>query len=488
MRTKTAERTQSKPLLLTNIRALVTCDASNSVLSEVDMLCEDGVIKEIAPDLAGQGQERSESCETIDCSRYFLYAGLINTHHHFFQAFVRNQIGLDWSKLSLVEWLRRIYPIFARVDGDCIYHSTVVSMAELIKYGCTTAFDHQYCYNDHAGKDLIDRQFDAAELTGMRFVAGRGVNTLPPATGSTMPDSMVESTDEYLRDAERLISTFHDPQRFAMRNIALAPCQPINCYPETFTESIALARERGIGLHTHLSEGENALMVKRHGLRSLDWCEEMGFVGPDVWIAHGWEMTRDEMFRMANLEMGLSHCPAPMCLVGDGTTDLSSAYAAGVKIGLGVDGYASNDNSNLLASIREAYLLQCLAARDRSAPLPPPSEFLRMATVGGTHLLNRPELGSLSVGQAADFFAIDATAIELVGAAHDPLHLLVKVGSSKPTEFTVINGKIVWHNGNFTRFDEQEAAHAADTVFRKVIYDSPEMQQIRRKNEPGDNK
>ncbi|MGV6816822.1 MAG: amidohydrolase [Thiotrichales bacterium] len=467
LRETTSKALTDKGLVLRNIRSLVTGDDACGVLSNVDMLCANGVISAIAPNLAEQID--LTDYEILDCSQYFVYPGLINTHHHFFQAFVRNRIDLEWSQLSLVEWLRRIYPIFSRIDENCIYHASVVAMAELIKCGCTTAFDHQYCYNDHAGKFLIDRQFDAADLTGIRFIAGRGVNSLPAAAGSTMPDSMVETTAEYLEDAERLITTFHDPKPYAMKNIALAPCQPINCYQDTFTESIALARQYGVGLHTHLSEGENAVMLNRYGMRSLDWCEAVGFVGPDVWVAHGWELTRDEMFKMAELEIGLSHCPAPMCLVGDAITDLNAAYAAGVRIGLGVDGYASNDNSNLMASIHEAYLLQCLAAKDRNDPAPPVAAFMHMATTGGAHLLNRPELGSLAAGQAADFFAIDASAIELVGAAHDPLHLLVKVGSSAPTAFTVINGKIVWRDGAFTRFDESEAARAAERAFHHLL-------------------
>ncbi len=470
--------TNQPNLIVTNIAALVSCDGQGTVHRNVDLVCEAGVVSAIHP--AGTEYPRPPNVEVIDGSKLFVYPGLINTHHHLFQAFVRNQLGLDWSQLSLVEWLRRIYPIFSLINEECIFHTSMIAMAELIKHGCTTAFDHQYCYNRHAGKYLIDRQFEAAQLCGMRFVAGRGTNTLPAAAGSTMPDSMVETTAEYLQDCERLIRAYHDPSPYSMRSLVLAPCQPINCYQETFTESLQLARQHQLAVHTHLCEGENALMQKRYGMRSLQWCESIGFTGPDIWIAHGWELSRDEMFRMAQLEIGLSHCPAPMCLVGDGITDLGAAWAAGVRTGLGVDGYASNDNSNLLDCIRLAYLLQCLGASQRSDPLPPPREFLHYATRGGASLLRRPQLGSLAPGQAADFFAIDSSAIELVGASHDPELLLVKVAYGKEVDLTVINGKVVWcRSSGFTGFDEHAAAAAAEKVFRKIIHDSPPMQSLR---------
>ncbi len=459
----------SASLLLQGIRALVTCDDEGSVFRDVDLLCENGVITAIGPDLAAQA---APDCERIDARNLLVYPGLINTHHHFFQAFVRNQLSLDWSLLTLEQWLERIYRIFALVDEDCIYHSTRVSLAELAKHGCTTAFDHQYCFNRHAGSYLVDRQFEAAEQLGMRFVAGRGTNTLPRAEGSTMPDEMLETTEQFLRDCERLIEGYHDPGPYAMRSVVVAPCQPVNCRPETFTESLALARGHGVQLHTHLSEGENATMLARFGQRSLDWCLERDFCGEDVWFAHCWEMSRTELSLMAQTGTGLSHCAPAMCLVGDGITDLAGACAAGVRIGLGVDGQASNDNSNLLECIRLSYLLQCLGAAGREDPLPPPAAFLDFATRGGASLLGRSALGQLRVGFAADLFAIDARDVELVGTLHDPALLPVKAGFGKPVDLTVVAGEVVWRDGNFSRVDEYELAEEAQAVCQRVILDS----------------
>lgn len=443
---------------------------------DCDLVCDNGIISSIGKNIAAT---LDADVPRIDGRNLFVYPGLVNTHHHFFQAFVRNQLQLEWSTLSLVEWLGRIYRIFSLINEDCIYHSSMVSMAELLKHGCTTAFDHQYCFNKHAGSYLIDRQFAAAQRTGIRFVAGRGTNTLPREEGSTMPEQMLETTEDYLRDCERIIHRYHDGKPFAMHSVALAPCQPINCRPETFRETITLARAHGLSMHTHLSEGENALMLARHGKRSLDWCIDTGFCGPDVWIAHGWEMSREELFRMARHDIGLSHCAPAMCLVGDGTTDLAAAYAAGVRIGLGVDGQASNDNSNLLECVRLAHLLQCLVGKDREDPVPPPLEFLRFATAGGASLLNRPELGSLEVGKAADFFAINSSDISYVGATHDPALLPVKTGVGKPVDLTVVDGKVLWQNAEFTGFDEFQVAAEADAVFQDVIYTSQTMHDLR---------
>lgn len=230
---------------------------SDPVLWHHDLLIQDCAIKAIGPDLS---QMTPEGCDIIDATDMFIYPGLINTHHHFFQCFVRNRAELDWTRYSVIEWLDRIYPIFSRLTEECFYHSSVVAMAELIKHGCTTAFDHQYCFPRHAGSRIIDRQFEAADLMGMRFHAGRGGNTLPKSHGSTIPDEMLETTDAFINDCERIIDEYHDPDPFSMRQVVVAPCQPVNCYKETFVESVRLARDKGVFLHSHVGEGESAVI------------------------------------------------------------------------------------------------------------------------------------------------------------------------------------------------------------------------------------
>ena len=286
----------------------MTCDGEDRVLRDADLAAEGQRISAI-----GQGLE-VEGAEVIDARGKFVYPGLVNTHHHFFQTFVRNLTAVDYPRLSVLSWIHCIYRIFELVDAEVIYYSSLSAMADLLKHGCTCAFDHQYCFPRHAGKKLVDWQMEAAALLGIRFHAGRGANTLPGGEGSPIPDELLESTDEFLADCERLIGLYHDPAPFSMRQVVVSPCQPINCRRETFQGSVALARAKGVRLHTHLGEGESALMARRWGKRTLSYCEELGFVGKDVWIAHGWELGPEEYLALARTGTGLTHCPAPAIL------------------------------------------------------------------------------------------------------------------------------------------------------------------------------
>ncbi len=454
--------------LFTSCDAVVTCDNAGTVHRNVDMLVTDHQISIIANHIAAS--ELPPNTEIIEASGHFIYPGLINTHHHFFQCFVRNHAHLDWTKYSVIEWLDLIYPLFAKLDEDCFYHSSVAAMGELIKHGCTTAFDHQYNFPKHAGKQLIDRQFDAAEILGMRFHAGRGGNTLPKSEGSTIPDEMCETTDEFINDCERLIDTYHDASPFSMRRVAVAPCQPVNSYIETFKESIALARDKQVLLHSHVGEGESEVIKQRTGMRTVDWCEDIGFVGKDVWLAHCWELNATEIEQLARTQTGVSHCPEPVYLVGAEVTPIPEMQSAGVRIGLGVDGAASNDNSNLMHCIHSAYMLQALVAATHNYPVPDPKTFLHYATRGGADLLHRPELGELGEGKAADLFMLDTRKMEYIGALQDPQSLITKLGISSDVDLTMINGRIVWRNGEFPGLDEHQMVAKAQQHVQRVVY------------------
>ena len=445
--------------LLKGCAAVVT---GNEVLRDVDLLTDGPAIKAIGPGLSAPG------AEVIDASGWFVYPGLVNTHHHFFQCFVRNRVELDWTKLSVIEWLDRIYPIFAQLTEESFYHSSLTAMAELAKHGCTTAFDHQYCFPRKAGKGIVDRQFEAAEKIGLRFHAGRGTNTLPKSEGSTIPDEMLETTDEFLADCERLIDAYHDGGPFSMRQVSLAPCQPVNCYRETFVESIRLARDKGAILHSHVGEGESEVIRARHGMRTVDYLEEMGFCGPDTFYAHCWELTEDELRKMAASGTGVSHCPEPVYLVGAEVTPIPAMEALGVRVGLGCDGAASNDNSNLMHCLHSAYMLQCLVASSRSHNVPEPATFLRYGTSGGASLLGRTDIGQLVPGMAADLFAIDSRRMDYVGTRHDPESLIPRVGIGMATDMTIVNGKIVWADGAFPGLDEREMVVEAEAALAKI--------------------
>ncbi len=455
-------------ILIRNAKAIVTCDQNNTIHYDADIYFEGPQIIEIGKKL------NYPDAEVIDAGNMFVYPGLINTHHHFFQAFVRNNVWLDWTNLNVMEWIKKIYEFFKLIDSDSIYYTSLISMSELIKHGCTTAFDHQYCFPRHAGRELVDRQMEAADLLGMRYHAGRGTNTLPKEKGSLMPDEMVESTDEFIKDCDRLISKYHQYEKFGMKRIVVAPCQPVNCYQETFSESVKLARDKKVSMHTHLGEGEDPVILERYGKRSLQWCYDLGFTGPDVWYAHGWDLQDEEIDRLAELQTGVSHCPAPAFLGGFNVLNIPRLYAKNVPLGLGVDGQASNDNSNLMEVIRTAYLLQCHVAGKRDLPIPPPQEFLKMATTGGAKLLNRNDIGSLERGKAADMFLLDVNKLEYAGTLHDPAALPVKVGISEPVTMTIINGKIVYKDGKLTGIDEEQTFQKAQKVCEKVIYSDPE--------------
>ena len=437
------------------------------VLADQDILIEGPAIRAIGPNLSSG--PLPAGTEVIDATGWFVYPGLVNTHHHFFQTFVRNRADLDWTKLSVIQWLDRIYPIFSRLTEEAFYHSSVVALAELVKHGCTTAFDHQYNFPRAAGSRIVDRQFEAADLFGVRFHAGRGSNTLPKAEGSTIPDEMLETTDGFLADCNRLIDSYHDAARFSLRQVAIAPCQPVNCYRETFVESARLARDKGVLLHTHVGEGESPVMLARTGKRTVDYLEDMGFCGPDVWYAHCWELTHGELEQMAANKTGVSHCSEPVYLVGAEVTDIPAMQAMGVRLGLGVDGAASNDNSNLMHCIHSAYMLQCLVASTRSHPVPEPAAFLHYATHGGADLLGRKDIGTLLPGMAADLFAIDTRKLDYVGTRHDPVSLIAKVGVGTTTDMTMVNGSIVWQGGVFPGLDEGQLFARAEAALHRIL-------------------
>lgn len=449
-------------LLIRDAAAIVTCDAQDTVYRDADVLIENGRIVQIGKQLDAAADT------TINAKHKFIYPGLINTHHHFFQTFVRNLITIDYPNLLVVEWLDKIYRIFQLIDSDVIYYSSLTAMADLIKHGCTCAFDHQYCYTKATGKSPVDRQFEAADLLGIRYHAGRGTNTLPRSEGSTMPENMLETTDEFLQDCERLISLYHDPNPLSMRQIVVAPCQPINCYPETFKESVAFARSKKVHMHTHLGEGENSIMLERWGKRTLDWCGDIGFIGPDTWYAHDWEVIPEEYAVMAQEKTGISHCPGPAILGGFPILDIKGLLEAGVPVSLGCDGSATNDSSNLLDSLRTSYMLQAHHSKQRGGSVSS-YDMLKVATMGGAQALGRQDLGSLEAGKAADLFMIDTETLELTGALHDPKHLLARVGVTGPVWLTMVGGNVVYRDGQLQGVDEAALAHAGEVVCDKVL-------------------
>ncbi len=452
----------AKKILIKNAEAIVTCDAHDRVIRNADILIEGPKILKIGSNLPDTYDE------VIDASHMFVYPGLINTHHHFFQTFVRNLTTIDYPNMTVPEWIAKIYQIFQAIDDDVIYYSSLTAMADLIKHGCTTAFDHQYCYTTATGKRPVDRQMEAAELLGIRYHAGRGTNTLPPSMGSSMPENMVETTDEFLDDCDRLVKLYHDPNPYSMHQIVPSPCQPMNCLKDTFVSTVAFCRSRGLRMHTHLGEGENEVMVSRWGKRTLAWAEEIGFVGPDVWIAHGWELTSEEWAVLGKYHMGVSHCPTPAILGGFPILEMKPMMDAGVTLSLGCDGSATNDGSSLLDAMRVAFLAQTYFSKTRHSCVSA-YDILKMATVGGAKTLGRSDLGSLEPEKGADLFMIRTDRLELAGALHDPKNLLPRCAVTGPVDLTMINGKVVFKDGVLTGVDEEALAAKGEEVCNRVL-------------------
>ncbi|MEG1893448.1 MAG: amidohydrolase [Clostridia bacterium] len=448
--------------LIKNARAIVSCDSTDSVYYNTDILIEGNAISRIGKNI------NAADAEVIDGSDKFIYPGLVNTHHHFFQTFVRNLRTVDYPNMTVVDWLREIYFIFQRIDCDVVYYSSLTAMGDLLKHGCTTAFDHHYCFTPHTGTEAIDRQMQAAEEMGIRFHAGRGTNTLPASDGSTIPDDMLETTDAFIKDCERVIDKYHDPKPFSMRQVAVAPCQPVNCYRDTFVESVRLARAKGVRMHTHLGEGENDIMCARWGKRTLEWCENVGFIGDDVWIAHGWEVQPYEYKIMGEAHMGIAHCPGPAILGGFNVLDIPAMQRSGIIVSLGCDGSATNDSSNLLDSLRVAYLMQASKSKERNGSLLP-YDLLKIATIEGAKTLGRTDIGSIEVGKAADLFMIDTNTFEMTGTLHDPRNVLARTGMTGPVWLTMVNGEVVFKNGMLLRIDESRLAREGEAVCNRVL-------------------
>lgn len=449
--------------LIKNAKAIVTCNSKDEVLWDHDILIKDQEIVKIEKNIS-----KKESYKIIDATDTFVYPGLINTHHHFFQTFVRNTIKVDYSNMTVPEWLDKIYPIFKKINDEVIYYSSLTAIGDLLKHGCTTTFDHQYLYTKASGKKNIDLQMKAAKLLNIRYHAGRGTNTLPRSEGSTMPNEMLETTDEFLNDCQRIIDKFHDNSSFSKRQIVVAPCQPMNCYKETFVESIKLARMNDVFLHTHLGEGENNIIEKRYGKRSIDWCEDIGFYGSDVFFAHGWEFTDEELGKLGKWGSGLSHCPAPAVLGGFPIINMNTAKEKDVSISLGCDGSATNDSSSLLDSLRMAYLMQAFYSKERDGAVTS-YDILKMATVNGAKTLGRDDIGSLEVGKAGDMFMIDTTKIELTGMLHDPKNILARGGVIGPTYMTIVGGEIVSKEGNLSNINEAKLNREGEEVCTRVL-------------------
>jgi cytosine/adenosine deaminase-related metal-dependent hydrolase len=444
---------------------LVTMDPERREIVDGGLFIRDGWIEQVGPTVALP----ETADEVVDLSEHVVLPGLVNTHHHLFQTLTR--VVPAAQDVNLFEWLVALYPIWARLSTDAIRVSTLVGLAELALSGCTTAADHHYVFPPGC---RLDEQIEAAADVGLRFHASRGSMSLGESSGGLPPDSVVEDEAAILLDSRRLIEAFHDPSPGAMLRLVLAPCSPFSVSADLMRESAALARSAGVRLHTHLAEtlDEERFCVDTFGLRPVAYMESLGWVGDDVWFAHLVHVNGGEIGTIAQSGSGVAHCPTSNMRLASGIAPVARYRAGGVKVGLGVDGSASNDGSHLLAEVRQAMLLARLETTQRPAPagasLMTAREALELATLGGAAVLGRDDIGALAPGMCADFFAVDLETLPFSGALHDPVAAVV-LCAPQQAAFTMVNGRFVVRDGQQTTIDLDRAVEDHRRIARRMV-------------------
>lgn len=395
--------------VLTGADVLVTMDDSGRDIPDAAIAWRDGVIVAVgtASELAPM---RARAAEVIDARGCVVTPGLVNTHHHLFQTLTRAVPGATGQ--SLFDWLKRLYPIWATMRPEDVFAATRLGLAELALSGCTLSTDHLYLFPN--GVTLDDTIAAAADI-GLRFHPTRGSMSVGTSAGGLPPDHLVESEPEILSDTIRVIDRFHDHRDGAMVRVGVAPCSPFSVSEGLMRDSALLARDKNVMLHTHLAEDEDdvTFSLERFGCRPGDYAERLGWVGPDVWMAHCVKLDPREIALFARTRTGVAHCPCSNCRLGSGVAPITAMAAAGVPLGLGVDGSASNDAGHLLLEARQALLLQRVAG---GAGAFGTRAALRLATRGGAEMLGRYDCGALAVGRRADLAVWDMGDVGSIGA------------------------------------------------------------------------
>lgn len=445
----------SKTLLLRNARCVATFDEQRRELSDASVFIRGHRIEAIGPaaDLADLAEQADE---VLDLGGCLVTPGLVNTHHHMYQSLTRAIPAVQ--DAELFSWLQGLYPIWAGLTPEMVQVSTQVAMAELLLSGCTTSSDHLYIYPNGV---RLDDSIEAAQAIGMRFVATRGSMSVGRSQGGLPPDEVVEREDAILRDTQRLIERWHDPRHGAMVQVAVAPCSPFSVSRDLMRESALLARAHGVRLHTHLAENDHDIAYSRDkfGCTPAEYAEQLGWVGHDVWHAHCVKLDAAGMSLFARTRTGVAHCPCSNMRLASGIAPIRRMLDAGVPVGLGVDGSASNDGAHMLGEARQAMLLARVGRAlepfgcDAGPAEMKARDALALATRGGAEVLGRADIGSLAVGQCADLAVFDLGSLDFAGGAvHDPVGALLLCAPAK-ARHTVVNGRVVVRDGQLTTLD-----------------------------------
>ncbi|MEX5727300.1 cytosine/adenosine deaminase-related metal-dependent hydrolase [Rhodovulum iodosum] len=432
---------------------IVTMDDDRRELAGADIRLRGGVVAEIGDGLSPGG------AEIVEARGCLVTPGLVNTHHHLYQSLTRAVPGAQ--DALLFGWLKTLYPIWARFGPEEMHLSALTGLAELALSGCTLTSDHLYIYPN--GARLDDTIAAAAEI-GLRFHPTRGAMSIGESAGGLPPDTLVEREADILKDAIRLVDAFHDPAEGAMVRVGVAPCSPFSVSRDLMRDAALLACDKGVMLHTHLAENDEdiAYSEAHFGCRPGQYAEDLGWTGPDVWHAHCVKLDAAEIGLFSRTGTGVAHCPCSNCRLGSGIAPVRAMRDAGVRVGLGVDGSASNDAGNLIAEARQALLLQRVA---RGADAMSAREALEIATRGGADVLGRPDCGRLAVGKRADLALWDMSGIEAAGSWDRAAILLAGPGRVRDL---FVDGRQVVRGGHLATLDLPRVIEAQTRLARRL--------------------
>ncbi len=448
--------------LLKNIHTLATMNDDNLTIAGAYILVEDNVIREVG---SGDPPETCHADEVIDLSKHVVLPGLVNTHHHLYQSLFRNVREVASAKLF--DWLTYLYRLWEKLDDEAIAVSTRIAVYEMMKSGVTTTTDMLYLH-PRDRNNFIDTEIEAAKECGVRFHPTRGSMSLSEKDGGLPPDSVVQTHDQIVEDSIRVIEKYHDPAKFSMLRIALAPCSPFSVTESSLIDTVKLAEEYDVLLHTHLAEtkDEEEFCRKTRGLRPVDYMDNVGWLNPRVWFAHVVWVDDADIGKLKASDCGIAHCPSSNMRLGSGVSPVRKMLNTKLRIGLAVDGSASNDTGNMLLEVRNMLLLQRVAG---GAEALTPHEALKTATIGGASVLRMDDyIGSLEVGKAADIVAFNLERLEFAGGVSEPVGSLVMC-DAKQADFVMINGHIRVKDGEFVDRSIPDLIRRHNEISHKLV-------------------